>query len=309
MKPSCVSGLSPVQQTHADDPHHDARALRCDRRHGARRRQSLGAPSRRRAREGPRPGARIGACTASRSSICLWPDDTHRRGGAEAAQGGALRPAGHRRRRTPWCCAATRVALGPEADVDRRRRRVRGPRPPRPGRAMTRSRPARRSRLYGGELLPEDRYEDWAEERREQLRLRHLDLLRLDGRWEAVVELDPSDELAHLALMRRHAAERRSARRAAPVRAHGPQRCAASSAWRPAARRWRCATACSPSTTSCRAVDRRRADRPRATELAIAERALLDAAAGRSRTLIVSGPAGRRQVVAARGDHEARARS
>ena len=60
--------------------------------------------------------------------------------------------------------------------------------------------------LYGGELLPQDRYEAWAEERREQLRLRHLDLLRLDGRWETVVELDPSDELAHLALMRRHAA-------------------------------------------------------------------------------------------------------
>ena len=60
--------------------------------------------------------------------------------------------------------------------------------------------------MYGGELLPQDRYEAWAEERREQLRLRHLDLLRLDGRWEAVVELDASDELAHLALMRRHAA-------------------------------------------------------------------------------------------------------
>ena len=60
--------------------------------------------------------------------------------------------------------------------------------------------------MYGGELLPQDRYEEWAEERREQLRLRHLDLLRLDGRWETVVELDASDELAHLALMRRHAA-------------------------------------------------------------------------------------------------------
>ena len=60
--------------------------------------------------------------------------------------------------------------------------------------------------LYGGELLPADSYEEWAETRREQLRRSHLDLLRLDGRWEAVVELDPSDERAHLALMRRHAA-------------------------------------------------------------------------------------------------------
>ena len=58
---------------------------------------------------------------------------------------------------------------------------------------------------YGGELLPQDRYEEWAEDRREQLRLPHLDLLRLDGRWERVVELDASDEAAHLALMQRYA--------------------------------------------------------------------------------------------------------
>ena len=47
----------------------------------------------------------------------------------------------------------------------------------------------------------------------------------------------------------------------------------------------------------------------RAKDVAIAERALLDAAAGRSRTLIVSGPAGSREVVAARGDHDARRES
>ena len=61
--------------------------------------------------------------------------------------------------------------------------------------------------LYGGELLPADRYEEWAETRREQLSQSHLDLLRLDGRWEAVAELDPGDERAHLALMRWHAAD------------------------------------------------------------------------------------------------------
>jgi hypothetical protein len=38
------------------------------------------------------------------------------------------------------------------------------------------------------------------------LQVRHRDLLRLDGRWEALLELDECDELAHLALMRRHAA-------------------------------------------------------------------------------------------------------
>ena len=61
--------------------------------------------------------------------------------------------------------------------------------------------------LYGGALLPAERYEEWAETRREQLSQSHLDLLRLDGRWEAVAELDPGDERAHLALMRRHAAD------------------------------------------------------------------------------------------------------
>ena len=60
---------------------------------------------------------------------------------------------------------------------------------------------------YGGELLPTDRYEPWLQDRREQLRLRHLELLRLDEAWEALIELDPSDELAHLALMRRHVAD------------------------------------------------------------------------------------------------------
>jgi DNA-binding SARP family transcriptional activator/tetratricopeptide (TPR) repeat protein len=58
---------------------------------------------------------------------------------------------------------------------------------------------------YGGELAPEDRYEGWAEPRREQLRLRHLDLLRLAGRWSDVVDLDPADEDAHVALMRQYA--------------------------------------------------------------------------------------------------------
>jgi DNA-binding SARP family transcriptional activator len=59
---------------------------------------------------------------------------------------------------------------------------------------------------YTGELLPDDRYEEWAGERRELLRLRHLNLLRLAGQWLEVSELDPSDELAHVELMRDHVA-------------------------------------------------------------------------------------------------------
>jgi DNA-binding SARP family transcriptional activator len=56
--------------------------------------------------------------------------------------------------------------------------------------------------LYGGELLPDDRYALWAFEPRERLRLRNIQLLKLAGRWEAVLEVDPSDEEAHRALMR-----------------------------------------------------------------------------------------------------------
>jgi DNA-binding SARP family transcriptional activator len=57
---------------------------------------------------------------------------------------------------------------------------------------------------YGGELLPGDRYEDWAVDRRELLHVRHLDLLRLAGDWWELTELDPTDEDAHAALIRRH---------------------------------------------------------------------------------------------------------
>src|SRR2546423_1660929 len=57
---------------------------------------------------------------------------------------------------------------------------------------------------YGGELLPQDPYEDWAVPRREQLRQLHLELLRLDERWQDLADLDPGDEGAHLELMRHH---------------------------------------------------------------------------------------------------------
>ena len=58
---------------------------------------------------------------------------------------------------------------------------------------------------WGGELLPADRYEGWAEAAREQLRIRHLEMLRLTRRWSDVIELDPADESAHVALMRQYA--------------------------------------------------------------------------------------------------------
>jgi DNA-binding SARP family transcriptional activator/pimeloyl-ACP methyl ester carboxylesterase len=59
--------------------------------------------------------------------------------------------------------------------------------------------------LHRGELLPEDLYEPWTDDLRERLRVRHLQLLRQAGRWADLVAIDPTDEDAHLALMRRHA--------------------------------------------------------------------------------------------------------
>jgi DNA-binding SARP family transcriptional activator len=144
-------------------------------------------------------------------------------------------------------------------------------------------------KMYGGELLPQDRYEAWAEERREHLRLRYLDLLRLDGRWETVVELDPSDEVAHLALMRRYAAN--------------GDRHAALRQFERMTRALRQELGVAPGREATALRDRlivqhepagRRHDPllGRDRELSIAERALVDSAAGRSRTLIVTGPPG-----------------
>src|SRR3954468_1453563 len=59
-------------------------------------------------------------------------------------------------------------------------------------------------RLDAGPLLPEDLYEPWSEEPREALRQLRLGLLRLTGRWEAVLEEDAADEQAHVAIARGH---------------------------------------------------------------------------------------------------------
>ena len=143
--------------------------------------------------------------------------------------------------------------------------------------------------LYGGELLPADRYEEWAEARRDELRQSHLDLLRLDGRWEAVAELDPADERAHLALMRQHAAN--------------GDRHAALRQFERLDRTLRRELGVAPGREASALRDRllaepgvfSRHDDPligRDLELSAADGALLDAAGGRSRTLIVVGEAG-----------------
>src|SRR4051794_11276891 len=66
---------------------------------------------------------------------------------------------------------------------------------------------------YRGELLPDDLYEPWTEESRERLRLGHVEMLHLLGRWEQAVALDPLDEVAHLQLVQERVA--RGDRRAA----------------------------------------------------------------------------------------------
>ena len=55
--------------------------------------------------------------------------------------------------------------------------------------------------LYTGDLLPQDAYEPWTEGARDRLRNLHRDLLRLLGRWEEIVNADPTDERAHLELI------------------------------------------------------------------------------------------------------------
>lgn len=67
--------------------------------------------------------------------------------------------------------------------------------------------------LYGGDLLPDDRYESWLAEPHRRLRQGYLDLLRAGALWERLADEDPTDEQAARSLMRAHldAGERREA--------------------------------------------------------------------------------------------------
>jgi DNA-binding SARP family transcriptional activator/tetratricopeptide (TPR) repeat protein len=62
------------------------------------------------------------------------------------------------------------------------------------------------STAYEGELLPADRCEPWVAEYRQRLRGSCAELLRRAAAWELLLELEPADEEAHLALMQAHAA-------------------------------------------------------------------------------------------------------
>ncbi|MGY1806565.1 ATP-binding protein [Blastococcus sp. SYSU D00669] len=58
------------------------------------------------------------------------------------------------------------------------------------------------ARLCPGALLPEDETEPWTAQARERVHRRRLAVLRAAGRWDDVLELEPADEEAHLALLR-----------------------------------------------------------------------------------------------------------
>lgn len=58
------------------------------------------------------------------------------------------------------------------------------------------------SKLFTGELLPEDPYAGWSSAARERAGLAHLRLLRTAGLWEQLLEADTADEEAHRELMR-----------------------------------------------------------------------------------------------------------
>ncbi len=145
--------------------------------------------------------------------------------------------------------------------------------------------------VYGGELLPQDQYEDWAAARREQLQHLHRELLRLDERWQDLADLDPGDERAHLELMRRHLA--------------AGDRHAALRQFERLDRELRRELGVAPGSEAVALRDRALAETAvsavatvehalvgRAIELGVVERALDDASTARSRTILVSGPPG-----------------
>jgi DNA-binding SARP family transcriptional activator len=55
--------------------------------------------------------------------------------------------------------------------------------------------------LYGGELLPDDRYADWLDEPRKQLHAQYVRTLRTGKLWDRIIAIDPTDEEAQCAVM------------------------------------------------------------------------------------------------------------
>jgi DNA-binding SARP family transcriptional activator len=116
----------------------------------------------------------------------LWPDL-----GVEAAMANLHKAAHHGRRalgnRGGVVLQGGLVLLAPEVQV---------------GTDVERFEASSDMELYSGELLPDDRYAGWAEERRRSLHGRYLEGLRAAGRWEELAEADPADEAGQRVVMR-----------------------------------------------------------------------------------------------------------
>jgi DNA-binding SARP family transcriptional activator/predicted negative regulator of RcsB-dependent stress response len=66
---------------------------------------------------------------------------------------------------------------------------------------------AKAAQAYPGPLLPDDVYETWTVAHRDRLEFAYLRLLRQARQWAELAEFDPTDEEAHLELMRRYVTE------------------------------------------------------------------------------------------------------
>jgi DNA-binding SARP family transcriptional activator len=127
----------------------------------------------------------------------FWPDLDHEAAGAN------LRKAVHFARKSLGVPEAVEfgnetIALAADATIDIERFEaaakvaLREPSPEACGKVVD---------LYRGELLPDDRYVDWIEELRQKIKQRYASVLRAGRLWERLIELDPADEPAQVALM------------------------------------------------------------------------------------------------------------
>ena len=253
------------------------------------------------AREGARHGARPTTSPRAdhRSRLARRHD---RRGRAEAAQGGALRRGGPSTCRNRWCCAVTTSSSSPTPTRPSTSCSSRIS-PAAPSSTRTWTRPARRSRCTAASCSRRTATSRGPRSAASNCgsAISTCCASTVSGRrWSSSIRA------TSWPISRSCVATRRTAiatPRCASSNAW-TARCDASWVWSPAAKRSRSVTDCSPSTTSSPRRDEAMVGRDR--ELAIAERALLDSAAGRSRTLFVGGPAGVGQVDAARRDRGAR---
>jgi DNA-binding SARP family transcriptional activator len=56
--------------------------------------------------------------------------------------------------------------------------------------------------MYAGDLLPHDPFDEWIAYDRRRLQLRHRELLHTSGQFDRLVTVDPTDEDAHVGVMR-----------------------------------------------------------------------------------------------------------